>query len=160
MPGYGGFWRRTLAYILDGIVVNIGVSIISFSTNLIMGVGMRSAGSDSALILASTTFTGAMLGLTGSWLYFALMESSSHQATVGKLALGLIVTDDHGRRIGFGRATGRYFAKIISAMILFVGFFMVGWTNRKQGLHDIIASTLVYKSRSPHELIVDVEAFR
>ncbi|MGC4090180.1 MAG: RDD family protein [Polyangiaceae bacterium] len=102
----------------------------------------------------------ACWGWSASWLYFAIMESSPRQATVGKLALGLAVTDENGRRIGFGRATGRYFAKIISSIILLIGFMMVGWTARKQGLHDLIAGTLVYKSRNPEAIGVDVEAFR
>jgi uncharacterized RDD family membrane protein YckC len=82
------------------------------------------------------------------WLYYALMESSSNQGTLGKMALGLTVTDQAGQRISFGRATGRFFAKILSAMILLIGFFMIGWTARKQGLHDMIAGTLVVK-RAP-----------
>ena len=84
-------------------------------------------------------------GIVAAWLYYALFESSKLQATPGKLALKLKVTDMKGKRIGFGQATGRFFAKIISAIILLFGFFMIGWTEKKQGLHDIIASTLVMK---------------
>ena len=64
-----------------------------------------------------------------------------------------------GQRIGFGRATGRYFAKFVSAMILLIGFMMVGWTQRKQGLHDLIASTLVYKAGSSAELDTSARVF-
>jgi uncharacterized RDD family membrane protein YckC len=71
------------------------------------------------------------------------MESSARQATLGKMALKLAVTDLEGERIGFGRATGRYFAKFLSWLTLLVGFFMAGFTQRKQGLHDILAKTLV-----------------
>jgi len=81
------------------------------------------------------------------WLYYALFEASHFQATPGKMALGLVVTDETGHRIGFGRATGRYFAKLISALILYIGFMMAGWTEKKQALHDILASTLVLKKR-------------
>jgi uncharacterized RDD family membrane protein YckC len=80
-----------------------------------------------------------------NWLYYALLESSTWQATLGKKALGLEVTDVEGRRISFGRATGRFFAKIISALILFIGFIMAGFTERKQALHDMIAGTLVIR---------------
>jgi len=76
------------------------------------------------------------------------------------MALGLVVADEMGQRISFGRATGRYFAKILSSLILLIGFFMIGWTARKQGLHDMIAGTLVYKARNPQEIGVSVEAFR
>ena len=79
------------------------------------------------------------------WLYFALMESSSKQATLGKMALGIRVTDVNGNRIGFGRATGRHFAKILSGLILGIGFLMAAFTEKKQALHDMIAGTLVVK---------------
>jgi uncharacterized RDD family membrane protein YckC len=78
-----------------------------------------------------------------AWLYYALMESSKYQATLGKIVLGIVVTDTSGQRISFGRATGRYFAKIISQIILLIGYIMIAFTEKKQGLHDIIASTLV-----------------
>jgi uncharacterized RDD family membrane protein YckC len=158
MPQYGGFWRRVLAYIIDSIIINMAIGLLSVVLGLGLAVPMQASGAD--FIQAVSGMIGGLLGLFGSWLYFALMESSGHQATVGKLALGMVVTDDAGHRIGFGRATGRYFAKIISAMILLIGFMMVGWTERKQGLHDLIAGTLVFKSRDPGAVGVDVEAFR
>jgi uncharacterized RDD family membrane protein YckC len=71
------------------------------------------------------------------------MESSSRQATLGKMALGIVVTDMDGKRISFGRAVGRNLGKIISQIILFIGFLMVAFTQKKQGLHDIIANCLV-----------------
>ena len=82
----------------------------------------------------------------GEWLYFSLLESSANQATVGKIVCGLKVTDLDGRRISFGRATARYFAKILSGLILLIGFAMVGWTTQKRGLHDFIAGTLVLRN--------------
>lgn len=87
----------------------------------------------------------AFIGFAMNWLYYALFESSVWQATLGKKALGLEVTDMQGRRIGFGRASGRFFGKILSTIILFIGFFMIGFTERKQGLHDILAGTLVIR---------------
>ena len=78
-----------------------------------------------------------------SWLYWSLMESSAKQATLGKMALGIKVTDLNGNRIGFGKATGRFFGKILSGIILDIGFIMAGFTEKKQGLHDMIAGTLV-----------------
>jgi len=79
------------------------------------------------------------------WLYFAMMESSVYQATLGKMALGLQVTDRQGNRIGFARASGRFFGKIVSGMILLIGYMMAGWTERKQALHDMLADTLVVR---------------
>jgi uncharacterized RDD family membrane protein YckC len=81
--------------------------------------------------------------LVADWLYFAYQESSPAQATIGKRALGIKVTDLEGNRISFGRATGRYFAKYLSAITLFIGFLLAAFTARKQALHDMIAGTLV-----------------
>jgi len=79
------------------------------------------------------------------WLYFALMESSKTQGTVGKLVLKIKVTDYEGNRISFARATGRYFGKILSGMIMMIGYIMAGLTERKQALHDMLASCYVMK---------------
>jgi len=79
------------------------------------------------------------------WLYYTLMESSSRQATVGKLALGMIVTDLDGNRISFGRANGRFWGKILSGLTLYIGFILAGFTERKQALHDMLAGCLVVK---------------
>lgn len=88
---------------------------------------------------------GSLIMISVSWLYFAVMESSGLQGTVGKALLGLEVTDDRGHRISFGRATGRYWAKILSGLTLCIGFMMVGFTSRKRGLHDLVAGTLVLR---------------
>jgi uncharacterized RDD family membrane protein YckC len=71
------------------------------------------------------------------------MESSSQQGTLGKMALGIKVTDMNGSRVSFGRATGRYFAKIISGLTFSIGYIMAGFTQQKQALHDIIAGCLI-----------------
>jgi len=96
-----------------------------------------------AIIGAAMTY--ACLALIGAWLYEALLTCSSWQGTIGKKVLRLKVTDEAGNRIGFGRSTGRFFAKIISVMIMYIGYIMVGFTDRKRGLHDMIAGTLVMK---------------
>jgi uncharacterized RDD family membrane protein YckC len=160
MAQYGGFWRRVLAYIIDAIILSIVGGIIS-GVFLGSAAGLTSftAGSDPTMAL-----TGAMVGVQSlsfviNWLYFAVLESSSMQSTPGKKALGMIVTDLDGGRIGFGRATGRYFAKILSAVILMIGFVMVAFTARKQGLHDLIAGTLVHKAGSSAELDTSAKVF-
>jgi uncharacterized RDD family membrane protein YckC len=88
-----------------------------------------------------------LVALVATWLYFALMESSPRGATVGKMVMGLRVVDEQGNRLSFLRATGRFFAKYISAIILMIGFLMAAFTDRKRALHDIIAGTLVVKTR-------------
>jgi uncharacterized RDD family membrane protein YckC len=87
----------------------------------------------------------AIGGLVSSWLYYAIMESSSKQATLGKMACGIYVTNLQGKRIGFGQASGRYFGMIISTLTLFIGFLMCAWTEKKQCLHDMMAGCLVLK---------------
>jgi len=80
-------------------------------------------------------------------LYFALMESSSLQATIGKLVVGLRVTDIEGRRLTFSRATARTFAKFLSSMTAGVGYLLCGFTTKKQALHDLVANSLVLRGR-------------
>ena len=86
---------------------------------------------------------GLVISLAITWVYYAVFESSSKQGTLGKLAVGIKVTDMHGNRIGVGIAIGRNFCKLFSMLIFFVGFIIVAFTKRKQGLHDITARCLV-----------------
>ena len=79
-----------------------------------------------------------------AWIYFATMESTKG-ATLGKMALGLIVVDERGEPIGFGRATGRHFGKLLSQLIIYIGYIMAGFTEKKQALHDMMAGCLVIK---------------
>jgi len=142
--GYAGFWIRFVAYLLDAILLNIVFGIIA----AIMGINLIPA--DPSTINAeymSKMGTLELIAVVVTWLYFALMESSARGATVGKLILGLRVVDDQGARISFLRATGRFFAKVISAVILLIGYLMAAFTDRKRALHDIIAGTLVVKIR-------------
>lgn len=130
---YGGFWLRVVAYIVDSLVL----SIPAFVVGALLGVANPA--------LARGDGSSTLVSVAIAWIYFALMESSGRGATVGKMAVGLRVVDEGGQRISFLRATGRYFAKFISAMILLIGFIMVAFTDRKRGLHDLIAGTLVVK---------------
>ena len=159
MHPYGGFWIRVAAYLIDSIVLAIGGGIIGGILGGVIGVLMASSGSSDQIAVVSGLI-GNAIGIVINWLYFAILESSVWQATLGKKALGLVVTDIDGRRIGFGRATGRHFAKMVSAIILGIGFMMAGWTERKQGLHDLMAGTLVWKARSPEELSQDASVFQ
>jgi uncharacterized RDD family membrane protein YckC len=111
-------------------------------------VGLGAIGSgmtDTSAIAAAmgTIMLVSALLFVGQWLYYALFESSALQATPGKLALGIKVVDEAGNRIGFGKASGRWFAKIVSNLILGIGYLMAGFTARKQALHDMMAGTLV-----------------
>jgi len=133
---YGGFWIRVVAYLIDAIVLNIVLWLLSVITGLRLISYIATDHLEPLPILAP---------LVVNWLYFALMESSRRGATLGKMAVGLRVVTGAGQRLSFANATGRYFAKFISALILGIGFIMVAFTERKRGLHDMIANTLVVK---------------
>ena len=139
---YAGFWWRFLAYVIDSLIV----SVVFVPLGIILGVGMGASGADEN----SPLLPVVNLGLNGfqilvMWLYHAFLESSEWQGTIGKKVCGLRVTDMNGYRISFGRATGRYFGMILSGMICAIGYIMVAFTEKKQGLHDMLASTLVLK---------------
>ncbi len=159
LEDYAGFWKRVAAYILDAIVLFIPNKIImavlggSAAEETMKQAIMASPGDPHAVMSAYGAYYSAMgpamLLITAvGWLYFAVCESSAWQGTVGKLALGIRVTDLEGRRISFLRALGRYPAKWLSSIILCIGFLMVAFTQRKQGLHDFIAGTLVLNGRA------------
>ncbi len=153
---YAGFWLRFVAYIIDTIIIYalqffifapvfawLGISFASraqefenMSDAEAMGViGTMAAASTATVLLISVI----------AILYWALMESSKYQATVGKLALGLKVTDMDGKSLDFVKALIRNACKILSGMIMGIGYIIAGFSEKKQGLHDIIANTLVVK---------------
>lgn len=147
---YGGFWRRFAAYLIDGFVLSAAIMAMVFIAGLVLGVtgaflGMGTPRSVEAFDDRGYLFD--LLVLVVAWLYYAGMESSTNQATVGKMALSMKVTDMSASKITFARATGRFFAKIISGFIFLIGFIMIAFTPKKQGLHDIIAGTVVVKTR-------------
>jgi len=139
----GGFWIRVVATIIDSIILRVVVAPVSMIFGgLGLAGGMLPGIHHGGLALLGGGVT-VVLVLFGSWLYEAFMESSSYQATLGKMIFGMKVTDLNGNRISFERATGRHFAKWLSGLVLCIGYIMVGFTERKQGLHDLIAGTLV-----------------
>jgi uncharacterized RDD family membrane protein YckC len=154
---YAGFWLRVVAYLLDGFILGVPVGIIIVIVILSSGFSTflhnfpnppnppdPSEAFGVALAIGIGIFV--LLAIVGSWLYYACFESPTWQATPGKKVLNLAVTDLTGARISFGRATGRFFAKLVSRMIpLGIGFILAGITERKQALHDMIASTLVLR---------------
>jgi uncharacterized RDD family membrane protein YckC len=142
---YGGFWIRVVAAIIDAVLLRVVVAPIGIIFGGLGMAGMMTGLPHRGLRLLGGGLTAILL-IFGSWLYEAFMESSSYQATLGKMIFGMKVTDLHGNRISFERATGRHFAKLLSGMILGIGFIMVAFTERKQGLHDLLAGTLVRRS--------------
>jgi uncharacterized RDD family membrane protein YckC len=141
---YGGFWVRFVASIIDGIVIFIIHSISSlvfFGTLFPMPQNPESLEIEylfSAQYLGSSIFS-----LVLDVVYYAGMQSSSKQATIGKMAFDLKVMRTDGSRISFLRGVGRYFSKWVSTIILMIGYIMSAFDRRKQALHDKIADTLV-----------------
>jgi uncharacterized RDD family membrane protein YckC len=142
---YAGFWMRFAAIFIYGLVL-LPLSIVSFGLN---AASRATDDNGTKLTLAVILLVYALFTIVLRWLYFALQESSRYQATLGKRLLGIVVTDRQGNRIGFGRATGRFFGKILSGLTLCIGYMMAGWTQRKQALHDMLADTLVVRKPSP-----------
>ena len=151
---YAGFWLRVVAHLIDDLLLGIGIGILVLLGVAMVGVdSIRSMaesmkGEDFQMpgSLISAIIFVSVASIVLGWLYNAGMEGSKHQGTLGKMALGLIVTDSQGRPISFGHATGRYFAKIITGLIpLGIGYAMAGFTEKKQALHDMIAGCLVLR---------------
>ncbi|UCH63264.1 MAG: RDD family protein [Fidelibacterota bacterium] len=122
---YAGFWRRFAAVCIDG-------SVIIFALYYMQ-----------AFLLYEMSIIVAITSIPLTWSYFSGMESSPLQATIGKMAVGIYVTDLQGQRISFGRASGRFFGKILSGAILLIGYLLAGFTEKKQSLHDMMAGCLV-----------------
>lgn len=149
---FAGLGRRFLGYVLDQAVIFGGFIGVFGIVGAFLGFAAASSG-DTKLV---PKFIAGMQNSTGqlalqlsyivlSWIYYARMESSPGQATLGKRWLKMRVVDTEGGRLSFGRATKRYFSKILSAIAFGAGFIMIAFSDRKQGLHDRIADTLVVR---------------
>lgn len=137
---YAGFWKRFLAHLVDSffIIMVFSVLLITFAADEDMAVNVSLK-----YFLIMTAWKPLIIVFIIAWLYYAIMESSLRQGTFGKRILGMRVTDLQGNRISFAKATARFFAKIISRSILYLGFLFTPFNNKKQALHDIIAGCLV-----------------
>jgi uncharacterized RDD family membrane protein YckC len=151
---YAGFWLRLVAYLIDNVLLGVLFGICVLLVVAVVGVGyfraifenLNGENVEFPFALVSMILFACVLSLVVSWIYHAWMESSSYEATFGKMALGLTVTDMEGRKISFARASGRFFAKIITGLIpLGIGYIMAGFTEKKQALHDMIANCLVLR---------------
>jgi len=140
---YAGFWKRFAAALIDCVILVAVSALAGWVAGTVYG---QSAGSYDERIAEAI---GNVVGIIVWWLYYASLESSARQATLGKLALGIKVVDLQGGRIAFGRATGRHFGKFISWLILMIGFLMAGFTAKKQALHDMMAGCLVVNRGAP-----------
>lgn len=163
-PRYAGFWLRVVANLIDSAIMGIplafifGICFFAFGglallSSLQPDPNFNPNNPDPAAVFARLAplfgvyAVVILAAIILGWLYYAGMESSTRQATLGKSVLSLRVTDSKGSRLTFGHASGRYFAKIITSMVpLGVGWMLAGFTAKKQALHDMIAGTLVYRN--------------
>ena len=140
-----GFLRRWAALFLDQLILTGGLYLILFA--VLLGVGASSdftmTGDEPPPWMVAGYIAAMALFYVVAGLYYSLLESSASQATVGKMALGIKVTDENGQRLSFQHALGRWFAAALSYLTLYIGFLVALFTERKQALHDLVAKTLV-----------------
>ena len=136
---FAGFWSRVGAYLIDLIIIVLIMMIVGF----LIGI----TGITSSIKPDSKAEDGFynIIGFVFSWFYYAFFESSVKQATPGKKAMGLYVQGTNGQRLSVAKATGRFFGKILSGLFFGIGYIMVAFTAKKQGLHDMMAGTVVVK---------------
>jgi uncharacterized RDD family membrane protein YckC len=130
---YAGFWRRLAAYLIDGVLLGAAQGTITILVHTIAPYDLQAQ------------VNVLPVSILVAWAYFSLMESSPAQATVGKMALGIYVTDRQGDPIDFRRASVRYWAKLVSTLALMLGWLMAAFTPGKRALHDYLAGTLVLR---------------
>ncbi len=144
---YGGFWIRTVAYIIDAVIFGIVSQIIMIPLSMFMMPSMMEAGDQAAMgsvfaMIGISTFIGFVVPV----FYYTFFHGR-WGATVGKMACGLRVVTAEGEPITYMRAFGRFWAFMLSGLILYIGYFMAGFDDEKRSLHDRICSTRVIKKR-------------
>jgi uncharacterized RDD family membrane protein YckC len=147
---YGGFWRRFWALLIDSVLIYVVTLPVKLAVGLPWAFRVHDVRSFDPELMGSLIGAGLLLNSATfvlTWGYVAWMQSSERQATLGMMALGLRITDQDGRRISFARATGRYFASLLSAFTLGIGYLIQPFTARRQTLHDMLAGTLVLYPR-------------
>ncbi len=179
---YAGFWKRFVALVIDEIILGFVRSILLIPVFLISSFSLfpffednyqenfvftnlqfdldESGVAVGAMVFVMIILVFLISTITG-WLYYALMESSQKQATFGKIVLSIKVTDLEMNKISFGKASLRYFTKILSALFFYIGYIMAGFTEKKQALHDLISGCLVVNKSSEiyNELNIKEDSF-
>lgn len=149
---YAGFWKRTAAYLLDYIIYMTAVWIINVIVGITLALFIPSLAQTPASSFSPLLLGYALIPLAIYLFYYVYLESSPWQATPGKLALGIKVTDLNGNRISFWRSLGRHAGELVSSLTMCIGYLMCGWTAHKQCLHDMMANCLVVdRNYDPHQ---------
>ena len=142
---YATFWHRFVAFVVDAFLHSIITFVIGFPIGVILFLIIYEKVYDKNLIYLWEQGIGVVLRILVGWFYFALQEPSRFEATLGKTSMKLRVVGLSGERISFGRATGRYFGKMLSQLTLLIGYLIQPFTEKKQALHDMLAETLVVR---------------
>ena len=140
---YGGFWRRFIAHLIDGVVLLIITTLVMFLFTGNFAASYSFNESDFDFETFKNVFGGGLFSLIISITYYAGLHSSKHQATIGKMALDMRVVKTDGTRITFLRGVGRYFSSFLSGLIFMIGYIIAAFDKRKQALHDKLADTMV-----------------
>ena len=143
---YAGFWKRVAAYCIDSLIVGMVGGVIAMVIGMALGLGMAGIGGGSDAMGAGFIMIQLLTNLLSialSAAYYAGFHASTGKATLGKMAVGIKVVRTDGARISIARGVARYFAAMLSGLILCIGFVMAAFTERKQGLHDMLCDTLV-----------------
>lgn len=148
-PVYAGLWRRAAALVIDTVLLYVILFVIGGLLGLFMAFGN--------VPITQVTVVAAILGALVGAIYEIAFHASSFQATVGKAALRIKVTDREGMRLSVARSAGRYFAKFLNGWTLGVGLVMAGFTRRRQALHDKLAGTLVVREKAPPAVVTAAE---
>jgi uncharacterized RDD family membrane protein YckC len=146
-PAFAGFWLRAVAYLIDTVLISLVFGLIAsfYPATFIKYPDAASTSLTSLTSLPQLTPIAFAITMTANWLYYTFFEASIWQATPGKRVLRLYVSDLNGQRVTFARAAWRNAAKLISSLTFLVGYLVAGITERKQALHDILASCLVLR---------------
>jgi uncharacterized RDD family membrane protein YckC len=145
---YAGFWKRVAAYLIDAFVIGIVTQVVQLVVmGLFFGISASSMSNPENMFASGTGILFVMalylVPLAMNAAYYAAFHASSKQATLGKMAVGIKVVRTDGTRISLARGVGRFFATILSSLIIGIGFLMAAFTERKQALHDMVCDTLV-----------------
>jgi uncharacterized RDD family membrane protein YckC len=136
---YGGFWRRVLAVLLDTILLYFPAATVRVMLGL-SATGIFDPDTSSSWVATSFEF---LL----DFVYATAFLCSPARGTLGMQVMDLHITDLKGDRISFARATGRYFATLLSILTFGIGYLLQLFTSRRQTLHDLVAGTLVVRTR-------------
>lgn len=140
---YAGFWKRVAANFIDSIVIGVVGAIIGAILGGLMGLMLGMNGGLGGGGFAAIQVVTNLVSLAITAFYYAWFHASSSQATLGKMAVGIKVVRSDGDTISFLRGIGRYFGFLLSSLLLGIGLLMAAFTERKQGLHDLLCDTLV-----------------